>query len=75
MDVLATTTETETATDGQTPMGALFISVKNISNAPVTVNGVSLPAGEAKTYPFIGKGYQPITYQLNAHTIRLLFIQ
>lgn len=74
MSLLADPQETEVAIDGQTPQGALFVSVKNIGNSNALFNGVSLPPGEAKSYSFVGKGYRAMTYQVNGSTLRLLYI-
>lgn len=74
MDILASAQEAEVNVDGQTPQGALFISVKNIGTANALVNGVTLPPGEAKSYSFIGKGYQAMPYQVNGSILRVLYI-
>lgn len=74
MNILADPQEQEVNTDGNTPQGALFISVKNIGSASATFNGVSLPPGEAKSYSFVGKGYKALSYTVNGSTLRILYI-
>jgi len=73
-DILAQSIETETAADGQIAAGFLFASVKNTGNALAIVGGVPLAAGEAKSYPFVGKGYLAIHYQTNGTTLRIMTI-
>lgn len=72
MDTLAQGIETEVNADGEIAMGFLFASIKNVGAATAQVNGVPLPAGEAKSYPFVGKGYQAIPYQVNGSTLRIM---
>jgi hypothetical protein len=72
VDILAQIIEVETTVDGQLPSGFLFASIKNIGNAIATVNGVSLTIGQAVSYPFIGKGYATIAYQVNGSTLRIM---
>lgn len=74
MDILADPQELETSIDGQTPQGALFISVKNTGNATSVFNGVMLPPGDAKSYSFVGKGYKSLSYSVNGSTLRILYI-
>lgn len=74
MDILADPQEREVSADGNTPQGALFISVKNIGPNPATFNGVALPPGEAKSYSFVGKGYKSLPYAVNGSTLRILYI-
>lgn len=74
MDILADPQEAEVTTNGQTPQGALFISVKNTGNSTATFNGVSLLPGEAKSYSFVGKGYKALSYLANGSTLKLLYI-
>jgi len=71
MDILADPTEIETTTDGQTPSGALEISVKNIGTAVAMFNGVSLDIGEAKNYGFVGKAYKALSYEVNGSKLRI----
>ncbi|MBL6444676.1 hypothetical protein JMN32_00040 [Fulvivirga sp. 29W222] len=73
MGILAQTIEKEVTADGELPTGFLFASVKNVGSQPVLVNGVTLAAGEAKSYPFVGKGYQAIPYQAGGSTLRILY--
>ena len=74
MDILADPQEQEVIEDGQTPQGALFISVKNTGNNTATFNGVSLTPGEAKSYSFVGKGYKALPYLVNGTTLKVLYI-
>jgi hypothetical protein len=74
MNILAEPTEVEVTTNGSTPQGALFISVKNVGNAVATFNGVSLLPGEAKSYSFIGKAYKALSYTVNGSTLRIMYI-
>ena len=74
MNILAEPTEVEVSTNGSTPQGALFISVKNIGNAIATFNGVALSPGEAKSYSFIGKAYKALNYTVNGSTLRIMYI-
>ncbi len=74
LDILAQSVEQETAADGQIAAGFLFASVKNTGNALAIVGGVPLAAGEAKSYPFVGKGYQGINYVTNGTTLRIMKI-
>ena len=74
MDLLALVEETEQTVDGRLPIGFLFGSVKNVGNQVAQVNGVDLPPGEAKSYPFVGKGYPEITYVVNGTTLRVMII-
>lgn len=74
MDILAEPIEQDVTTDGQTPAGALFISVKNTGSAPAQFNGVALSAGEAKSYGFIGKGYKALAYQVNSSSLRIMYV-
>lgn len=73
MGILAQTIEKEVTTDGDLPTGFLFASVKNVGSEPVQVNGVTLAPGEAKSYPFVGKGYQAVPYQADGSTLRILY--
>ncbi len=74
MDILAHITEQDVNTDGDLPQGFLYASIKNTGATTATVNGVDLPAGEAKDYPFVGKGYQDISYVVNGSTLRILYV-
>ncbi|MCB9448688.1 MAG: hypothetical protein H6585_10125 [Flavobacteriales bacterium] len=74
MAVLAEPTEQEVTVDGQTPQGALFVSVKNKGPNVATVNGVPMEVGEAKSYSFVGKGYKAIPYVVNGSTLKILYI-
>lgn len=74
MDLLAQVTEQDYAVDGNLPQGFLFGSIKNVGNQTANVNGVELPAGEAKSYPFIGKGYPLIPFTVNGSVLRVMMI-
>lgn len=73
MDVLATITEQEFIEDGTIPEGFLFASVKNIGNQTALVNDEELIPGEAKTYPFVGKGCQAVPFEVNGSTLRIMY--
>lgn len=72
MEILAQITEQDTGADGQISQGFLFASIKNVGDQTATVNGVSLEPGEAKSYPFVGKGYQGVSYSVNGSILRIL---
>ena len=74
MDILAQITEEEVNAAGQLPAGFLFASIKNVGAAPATVNGVALQSGEAKSYPFTGKGYQAVNYDPAGSTLLIMLI-
>lgn len=74
MDILASVTEQDYNADGSLPQGFLFGSVKNTGNQIATVNGVDLPPGEAKSYPFVGKGYPQIYFMVNGSVLRVMMI-
>ena len=74
MDILAKINEEEVTDNGNIPPGFLFASIKNVGASTAMVNGVSLPVGESKSYPFIGKGYQAISYETKGTTLRILSI-
>ncbi len=74
MDILAQILEQDFTVDGQVPQGFLFASIKNVGAVTATVNGVDLSPGEAKDYPFVGKGYQAVPFVVNGSTIRVLHV-
>lgn len=74
MNILAEITEQDYNVDDELPSGFLYASLKNVGNQVVTVNGVALEPGEAKDYPFVGKGYQAVPFQVNGSTIRVLHV-
>lgn len=74
MDALANITEADFTEAGEIPIGFLYASVKNVGDTPVLINGVELPSGEAKGYPFIGKPYNPISFDPQNSTIRVLYV-
>lgn len=74
MSLLAQVTEQDYVVDGNLPQGFLFGSIKNVGNQVATVNGVDLLPGEAKSYPFVGKGYPLISFTVNGSTLRVMMI-
>ena len=74
MDILAQAIEVETTVAGLIAEGFLFASVKNVGTVAALVGGASLPAGEAKSYPFVGKGYQQVSYNPQGSTLRIMKI-
>ena len=74
MDILAQINESDTTEPGQINDGFLSASVKNVGEGKALVNGVVLFPGEAKGYPFVGKGYQSIAYDPGASTLRIMAI-
>ena len=76
MDILASITEQEySETTSELPAGFLFASIKNVGELGVSVNGVALNPGEAKSYPFVGKGYHAVPYSVpTGGTLRILVI-
>lgn len=74
MDTLNNTVETDFTQAGEIPIGFLYASVKNVGDVPVIVNGVELAVGEAKGYPFTGKPYNPIPFDPQNSTLRVLYI-
>lgn len=74
MDILAQVAEQDVVAAGQIAEGFLFASVKNVGAQNALVGGVVLPSGEAKSYPFVGKGYQAISYNPQGSTLRIMKI-
>lgn len=74
MDILAQVNEFDTQTPGEINDGFLSASVKNVGENKTEVNGVVLFPGEAKGYPFVGKGYKKIAYDPGASTLRVMAI-
>ncbi|WP_346881298.1 hypothetical protein [uncultured Algibacter sp.] len=74
MDVLAKSTEQDFTQAGTLPTGFLAGSIKNIGTTEAIVNGVPLGPGEAKGYPFVGKGYEAIDFDPVQSTLRVLQI-
>ncbi|WP_010182447.1 hypothetical protein [Aquimarina agarilytica] len=74
MNILASIQEKEVAIKGTIADGFLAASIKNIGNDIAMVNGVSLAVGEAKSYPFVGKGYESIDYDPQNSRLRILEI-
>ena len=75
MDVLAQVTEQDVNAVGQIAQGFLFASIKNVGNAVALVGGVALPIGEAKSYPFVGKGYNAVAYNPQGSTLRIMKVE
>jgi len=74
MDILAQVNEIDTTVSGEISDGFLSASIKNVGEGKALVNGVVLFPGEAKGYPFVGKGYKKITYHPGASTLRIMQI-
>lgn len=74
MGILAQANEIEVEEAGVLQAGFLVASIKNVGTEQATVNGVALESGEAKGYPFVGKGYQEITYDPKGSTLRIMQI-
>ena len=74
MDILAEIQEQDFNQVGELEAGFLYGSVKNIGNNPAIVNGVTLAPGEAKGYPFVGKGYQAVPFDASDSTLRVLVV-
>ena len=74
MDILAQIVEQDFNADGNVPQGFLFASIKNTGGQTATVNGVDLSPGEAKDYPFVGKGYQAVPFVVNGSTLQVMHI-
>lgn len=74
MDILAQVNETDVEIAGEFQEGFLVASVKNVGEERAIVNGVPLAPGEAKGYPFVGKGYKKITYDPSGSTLRVMVI-
>jgi len=74
MDILAKVIENDHTANGNIPEGFLFASVKNVGNKNAVVNGVELVPGEAKSYAFVGKGYQAVSFETNGSTLRVLYV-
>ena len=75
MDILATIVEQNFSDDsGELASGFLFASVKNTGSNPATVNSLTLPPGEAKNKPFIGKGYNAVPSDATYTTLQVMYI-
>jgi hypothetical protein len=74
MNLLASVTEQDFTVDGDLPQGFLFASVKNTGSDTLQVNGSDLEPGEAKAYPFVGKGYPQIPFVVNGSTLKAMII-
>lgn len=74
MDILAQVNEIDVERPGELPDGFLVASIKNVGTEKATVNGVTLDPGEAKGYPFVGKGYRRIAYDTSGTTLRIMQI-
>ncbi|MBQ21683.1 MAG: hypothetical protein CMD31_13090 [Flavobacteriales bacterium] len=74
MNILAQIIEQDYTVDGNLPQGFLFASIKNTGAQIATVNGINLPPGEEKTYPFVGKGYPQFPFVVNGSTLKVMMI-
>ncbi|WP_452223690.1 hypothetical protein [Lacinutrix chionoecetis] len=74
MDILAQVNESDVQQPGEINEGFLSASIKNVGENKALVNGVLLFPGEAKGYPFVGKGYKKIAYDTGATTLRIMAI-
>ncbi|WP_299243042.1 hypothetical protein [uncultured Aquimarina sp.] len=74
MDVLAETIERVFEDAGEIPLGVLFASVKNIGDSTAMVGGVPLAAGDAKSYPFVGKPYDAKPFDPMDSTLYVMYI-
>ncbi len=74
MDILAQVNEADVVTPGELQIGFLVASIKNVGTEKAIVNGVNLDPGEAKGYPFVGKGYRKVTYDTKGTTLRIMQI-
>jgi hypothetical protein len=74
MNILAQVNEIDVEDPGELQEGFLVASIKNVGLEEATVNGVALEPGEAKGYPFVGKGYRKIAYDPNRSTLRIMQI-
>ena len=75
MDLLAQITEIQPTQSGIIPVGTIYASFKNIGTEATNVNGTPLEPGEAKDYPFIGKGYSDIPYEIVPNSkLKILYI-
>ena len=74
MEVLAKINEQDFTEAGTLQTGFLMGSVKNVGATEALVNGVVLESGEAKGYPFVGKGYESISFDPMDSTLRVLEI-
>lgn len=74
MDVLAETVEQVFNEVGEIPLGFLFASVKNTGTSAVMVNGIPLEAGDAKSYPFVGKPHNVKSFDPMDSTLHIMYI-
>lgn len=74
MDILAQVTEQDYTEIAELPIGFLFGSVKNVGDSDAIVNGVTLPSGQAKGYPFVGKGYQAVAFDPQESILRVMVV-
>lgn len=71
---LATPVEVSTTGSGTIDSGALEIGFYNSGSADATINGVTLPAGASKTYPYVGKQYGEISVDATGTTLKICAI-
>ncbi len=74
MEIFAKNEEREVTSAGALKEGFLAASIKNIGTKDALVNGVTLTKGEAKSYPFVGKGYKEILYDPMQSKLRIMEI-
>ena len=74
MSLLANVNEQDHKVAGELQAGFLVGSVKNVGETVALVNGVPLASGEAKGYPFVGKGYNAIPFDPQGSILRVLEI-
>ena len=74
MPTLAQVIEEEASANGNLPDGFLYASFKNTGSSPASVNSVRLQPGEAKDFPFVGKGYEAIPFDPQASSLAIMFV-
>ncbi len=74
MNPLVTPNELEIQKPMELPVGFLFASIKNIGLSAATVNNTILASGEAKSYPFVGKGYETLEIDPEDSTLLVMYI-
>jgi len=63
------TEETFINTSGNLRAGLLYARFENIGRENAIVNGLPLLPGEVREYPYLGKGYQAITFEAKGKAI------
>lgn len=74
MSVFVKASEQDYTVAGALQEGFLVGSIKNVGTSEALVNGVPLAVGEAKGYPFVGKGYEAINFDPQGSILRVLEI-